>query len=357
MDKLPVATFSRCARLVTLALSLAALSAHSTFALANPSTEGPAASTLGVDADVQALTVAQSAVVGIRVTAVDDARSIESLGQQRMGSGVVIGADGLVLTIGYLILEADRVDLVFEGDRSLPARVVAYDLATGFGLLQALAPVRVAPVPLGRSAGLTSDEPVVIASGGPAGGFSLARMVSRRAFSGYWEYHIDGALFTSPPRPDHSGAALFNVKGQLLGVGSLVVADALGPGQPRLAGNMFVPIDLLTPILGELRAKGSSSGSTRAWLGMTCVEASGGVRVLRTSRDSPAERAGLQPGDVILRIDGTQVDGLERLYKTLWSQADAQREVTLDIRRGDESQTVRLLSMDRMKTLSQPKGI
>ncbi len=322
---------------------------------ATPAAE-PAA-VLDVEARIQALARARSSVVGVRATAVDDARSIETLGRERQGTGVVIGADGLVLTIGYLILEADHVDLVFEGERKLPARVVAYDLASGFGLLQPLTPVKVAPARLGSSAGLSGDEPLMIASGGEAGDLSLARMVSRRAFSGYWEYHIEGALFTSPPRTDHSGAGLFNGAGELLGIGSLVVSDALGPGQARLPGNMFVPIDLLKPILAELRERGASRGSTRAWLGLVCVEQDGAVRVVRTSRDSPAEQAGLRPGDRIVSIDGAKVGALEALYKSLWGHASPQREVTLEIQRGGEALTIRLLSVDRMQTLSRPKGV
>jgi S1-C subfamily serine protease len=265
-----------------------------------------------------------------------------------------------VLTIGYLILEADHVDLLFDDQRTVPARVVAYDLASGFGLLQALAPVRLAPVPLGDSTRLSADEPLMIASGASeesSGDLSMARMVSRRAFSGYWEYHIDGALFTAPARRDHSGAGLFNSDGELLGIGSLVVADAQEPGQPRTVGNMFVPIDLLKPILAELIEQGASRSSTRAWLGVNCVESEVGVRVVRVSRDSPAEEAGLQPGDRILRIDGAEVTGLESLYKTLWQGDRAEREVRLDIQRGGQPQTLSVMALDRMKTLSKPQGI
>ena len=337
---------------VTLAWSLPALAATSPPPSATPGT---------LESDQrpheQALARAQAAVVGVQVTVVDDARSIETLGRRRQGTGVVIDANGLVLTIGYLILEAERVDLVLDDRRKLPARVVAYDLASGFGLLQALTPVQIAPARLGSSSALTSDEPLMVASGGQAGELSLARMVSRRPFSGYWEYHIDAALFTTPPRNDHSGAGLFNIHGELLGIGSLVVADAQGPGQPRLPGNMFVPVDLLRPILAELRERGASRSSTRAWLGLNCAEQNGAVRVVRTSRDSPAEVAGLLPGDRIVSIDGAQATGLEMLYKTLWSGGDPQRKVSLEIERGGETQTLTLRSVDRMKTLSQPKGI
>jgi serine protease Do len=307
-------------------------------------------------AKVEALVRTHSAVVGVRTKAVDEAGSIATLGKERRGSGVLIGDDGLVLTIGYLILEADQVDLVIEGERTVPARVVAYDIASGFGLLQALTPVRVPPVKLGSSTALARDVPLVIASGGAGGSLSLARLVSQRAFSGYWEYHIDNAVFTTPPRPDHSGAGLFNLDGELLGIGSLVVSEAAGPGLGRLPGNMFVPIDLLKPILSELRARGASRESTRAWLGFNCVESSDGVRVMRVTRDGPADQAGLQPGDQILRVDGSEVSGLESLYKSLWRNAP-EREVALEIRRDGQTQTVTAKSLDRMKTLRKPQGI
>lgn len=307
-------------------------------------------------ARAEALERAQSAVVAVFSEAVDEAGSIATLGALRRGSGVVIDDDGLVLTIGYLILEAERVDLVVEGERRVPARVVAYDLASGFGLLQALAPLHVAPVVLGRSNSISGDEPLLVASGGADGELSVARLVSQRAFSGYWEYHIDAALFTVPPRTDHSGAGLFNLDGELLGIGSLVVADAMGPGTGRLPGNMFVPVDLLKPILAEMRARGASRGSTRAWLGLNCAENEGEVRVIRVTRESPAELAGVQPGDRILRIDGAEVGALETLYKTLWRDG-AERDVLLTIRRAGEVQTLTVHALDRMKTLRKPQGI
>ena len=336
------------------ALGLWLVLAGSAFAQDKPAEAGDDSAQL--QARVRVLREADAAVVGVRATAVDDARSIETLGRRRQGSGVVIDADGLVLTIGYLILEAEQVDLVVDGERTVPARVVAYDLASGFGLLQALAPVKVGAAHLGTSANVSTDEPLMISSGGEEGERSIARLVSRRGFSGYWEYHIDGALFTTPPRTDHSGAGLFNARGELLGIGSLVVSDALGTDHPGLPGNMFVPIDLLKPILTEMRREGASRSSSRAWLGMNCVVQGGSVRVVRVSRDSPAEDAGLSPGDTIVSIDGTKVSDLETLYKTLWGNA-VQREVVLEIRRGGSTETIKVQSVDRASTLSKPKGI
>jgi len=310
-----------------------------------------------IEAQSRALQRASASVVGLRAMAVEDARSAATLGRARQGSGVVIGNGDLVLTIGYLILEAEQVQLVTDDEREVPARLVGYDVATGFGLVQPLAPLRIEPAPFGSTSALQRGEALMIVSGGEDGAISAAQLLSRRNFSGYWEYHVDGALFTAPARPDHSGAGLFNSRGELVGIGSLLVKDAAGPDGPPQNGNMFVPIDLLSPILPELRSRGSSQLSRRAWMGVNCVEAEGTVRVVRVNSDSPAEVAGLEPGDRIVRIDGIEVKALEVLWKTLWAGGAAEREVTLDIVRGGTAQTLKLQSVDRMKTLKSAQGI
>jgi S1-C subfamily serine protease len=307
---------------------------------------------------MSALRRASDAVLGVQVLALPDARSNASVGRERQGSGIVIDRDGLVLTIGYLIVEADQVQLVLDDQRRLPARVVAYDVATGFGLVQALTPLPLPPAPLGDSTALHHGEPAMIVSGGDNGAVSLAQVVARRPFSGYWEYQLDQAVFTAPARTDHSGAALFNAEGELLGVGSLLVADALGAGAGgRLPGNMFVPVELLKPILAELRRNGTTAASRRAWLGVNCMERDGEVRVLRVSEDSPAAEAGLQPGDRIERIDGSAVQSLEQLWKQLWNGGQPERTVTLDIQRDGQTRSLQLHSVDRMTTLSKAEGI
>jgi serine protease Do len=316
------------------------------------------ASGSGLEVQSRALQRASDAVVGLTAKAVEDARSSATLGVQRQGSGVVISADGLVLTIGYLILEAEDVEITTDDGRQLPARVVAFDLATGFGLVQALVPMKLEPAPLGDAAGLNEQSPVVVVSGGQAGAVSMARLVSRRPFSGNWEYHIDGAIFTAPARRDHSGAGLFNDQGELIGIGSLWVADALGmPGVPRQQGNLFVPVDLLKPVLQDMRARGVGPDSQRAWLGLQAGETAAGLRVLRVNEDSPADVAGLEAGDTILAIDGQEVRTLEALWKRLWTGGPPERDVQLQVLRQGRPLAVTVHSVDRMKALKRPGGV
>jgi serine protease Do len=328
---------------VALALPLAALAQGSEF-----------------EAQSRALERATQAVVGVLTLALEDARTNATLGRLRQGSGVVIDGDGLVLTIGYLVLEADQVQLVLADARNVPARVVGYDLATGFALLQPLAPLRVEPAPLGGARSITTQEALLVASGGSSGELGMARLVARHSFAGYWEYRIDDALFTEPPRADHSGAGLFNSHGELVGIGSLVLADTRadpnGPG-PRQPGNMFVPIDLLRPILAELRDRGTSSASRRAWLGLSCVERSGALVVMRVAEESPAEAAGLLAGDRVLAIDGSPVSTLDKLWTLLWSGGPPEREVTLEIERDGSRRQVSAHSVDRTQALRHAEGV
>ena len=308
----------------------------------------------------QAMQRARQAVLGVQTQAVDQARSALTLGRHRQGSGVLISDDGLVLTIAYLLLEVDQVMLLREDGRKVPARVIGHDLASGLGLLQALAPLGLQPAPLGRPDQLASLDRLMVASGGPSAAVSVAELVARRAFTGYWEYHIDDALFTSPPRGDHSGAGLFTAEGELVGIGSLVLADVgtqAASAPSRRPGNMFVPVNLLPAAPAELHLRGFGTPAQRAWLGLNCIEQAGRVRVLRVSDDSPADLAGLEAGDHILRIDGVAVQSLAVLWQALWLGGAAEREILLEIERGQQPHSLKVYSVDRMKTLRRPEGI
>ncbi len=308
-----------------------------------------------------AFTRANAAVVGVRVAVADDARSAETLGKERTGSGVVIGPDGLILTIGYLMLEAQSIQIVTQDNKSLPARAVAYDLATGFGLIRPVLPLRgIEPVTLGSAKDLQPGQALMAATGGQGNGeegdVSMTQLVSRRPFSGYWEYHIEAAVFTSPPIGNHSGAPLFNHKGELIGIGSLLVGDAMG-GNRRLPGNMFVPVDLLKPILSEMQQTGTTKVSRRPWLGLSSTEQGGRVQIIRVSSDSPAQLAGLEPGDLVLAVDGTKVATLETFYKKLWDRARPDAEISLTVLQGADIKTIVLKPVDRMNTMRKPAGI
>jgi S1-C subfamily serine protease len=289
------------------------------------------------------LTVDSLSVVKVRTRVVANARTMRSLGTQREGTGVVIDSDGLVLTIGYLIVEAETVELSTADGRAFPATVVGYDNATGFGLLKALRPLPIKPVQFGQSAKIAEREMVLIVG---FDGVAPAYVVSRRPFIGYWEYLLDEAIYTAPATVNWSGAALLNREGKLLGIGSLVVGDSMGT-RTQVPGNMFVPIDLLKPLLGDLIATGKPSGRPRPWIGINSQEVQGNVIVTRVSPEGPAEEASIRTGDVIVGINGQGIQGQADFYNKLWKSGDAGVDIPLEVLRGGRVEKITVKSVDR----------
>jgi len=305
------------------------------------------ASGFAAHAETRSLDELLSAIVRVKTTIEPDARTADSLGREREGSGVVIDGDGLVLTIGYLMVEARTAEIGTKDGRTVPAAVVGYDHETGFGLLRGLLPLKVAPIASGSSADVKEADPVLVASAGGAAMVQPARVVAKREFAGSWEYLVGEALFTAPPHPAWSGAALINRDGRLVGIGSLIVGDAAADGTP---GNMFVPTDGLHPILGDLLAAGRVSGPGRPWLGVAVVR--GALVVGRVTPGGPAEQAGVRAGDTIVAVNGESVGGtLAAFYRKVWAQGGAGAVVTLELSRSDETRRVEVRSMNRLDHL------
>ena len=286
-----------------------------------------------------------AAVVRIKTRVLPNARSAETLGTVREGNGVLI-RDNFVLTIGYLVIEADAIEVVSGAGRVVPATLAGYDHASGFGLLRLVAPIEAKPLPLGDASALAERDPVMVASYGGREGVSLAYVVSRRQFSGSWEYMLDSAIFTYPPVMNWSGAALIGPKGDLLGIGSLIVADAMSPGT-QSPGNMFVPVDLLKPILNDLIEKGRA-GPVRPWMGMSTEELRGRLFVSRVSQDGPAARAGLQRGDILIGVGGAEVSSLADFYKKVWARGAAGVEVPIKVLQGTQMKEFIVRTIDRV---------
>jgi S1-C subfamily serine protease len=275
-----------------------------------------------------------------------EARTASFLGTERDGSGVVIDDAGLIVTIGYLVTEAMAAEVTTSAGKVSRAEIIGFDTESGLGLLRAVEPLEVTPMPIGTARGLAEKTPVIVAGHGGAETAQAAVVVSRRTFAGYWEYLLEDAIFTAPPCPAWSGAALIAPDGKLAGIGSLIVGDA-DSGFP---GNMFVPIDRLEPVMGDLIALGRPS-SARPWLGANLQDLDGQLVVRRVAPQGPAAAAGIRHGDRIVAIDGSEVRGLADFYRALWGRGDAGVTVELTVNRQGEQHEIGVKTIDRYRYL------
>jgi S1-C subfamily serine protease len=298
---------------------------------------------------------ALSSVVGIRSLVHEDAFTASVLGTERAGSGVVIREDGLVLTIGYIVTEAEQIWVALADGRAVPGHALAYDQETGFGLVQVLGRVGLRPLRFGASASLESGDNVIAAAGGGRGHAVDARVVGRHEFAGYWEYLLESAIFTAPAHPFWGGAALIGTDGELLGIGSLRVEAAGEDDAEQIPVNMFVPIDLLPPILDDLLSYGRPNRPPRPWLGLYAAEQEGVVLVAGLAEDGPAERGGVRVGDRIVGVGGIPIDDLAALWRRVWATGEAGATVSLELVRDGANVTAAVASADRAAFLKRPR--
>jgi S1-C subfamily serine protease len=295
-----------------------------------------------VEFDVEAML---SSLVSVRSEIPEDALTAPVLGTERMGNGVVIGDRGLVLTIGYLVTEAQTLWITDHRGVAVPGHVLGYDQESGFGLVQALQPLTAPAMDLGVSAACDVGDPIVVAGhGGDA--LVTGRIIAKREFAGYWEYVLDEALFTAPAHPNWGGAALVGSDGRLLGVGSLLVQTVSSSGE-KGGANMVVPIDLLKPILEDMQLYGRPNRPARPWLGFLVQDVGSHLVVASTYDGCPADRAGVEVGDLIVEVAGEPIDGLAELFRKVWGIGPAGSDIPLTIVRDGEPRPVVLESIDR----------
>ena len=287
-----------------------------------------------------------AAVVKLDVKVSGEARSASILGTEREGSGVLIDSDGLILTIGYLMMEASEATVETADGRTVAAQPVAYDHESGFGLLRTLKPLDIKPIELGDSKKLQERDAVLIAGHGGKEEAAPAYVVSRRDFAGPWEYLLENALFTAPAYSNFGGAALISADGKLVGIGSLLVPDAIHPGV-ALSGNMFVPIEKLMPILTDLLASGRNAGPRRPWIGLRGDEYRGHLFVAGVTPGAPAAKAGLKRGDLVIGVAGQPVDGMADFYRKMWRVGPPGATVPLQVLDGMTVREVPVKSIDR----------
>ena len=293
-------------------------------------------------------------ILGLQATVPDDAFTAPTLGTERAGSGVLIREDGLGLTIGYLITEAESIWLTSSIGGAVPGHVLGYDQETGFGLVQALGRLNVKPLDLGTKVRVGAGDKAILAAEGGVRHAVASTVVARQEFAGYWEYLLDRAIFTAPAHPFWGGAALIGSDGSLIGVGSLHVQHSSGR-ELRRDVNMVVPIDLLPPILDDMLTYGRANRPPRPWLGLYAAEVEDAIVVAGLSERGPASKTGLKPGDRILAVRDDPVSSLASFWRRVWASGPAGSEVVLQVMRDQEKMQVRIPSTDRTRLLKTPR--
>ena len=296
---------------------------------------------------------ALSSVVALRAIVPQDAFTAETLGTERAGNGVFIRGNGLVLTVGYLITEADTIWITLNDGRSVPGHVLGYDQETGFGLVQALAKLEVPALEIGESASAAIGEPVVVGGAGGRQRSVAASIVAKQEFAGYWEYVLDEAIFTSPAHPNWGGTALIGPAGDLIGIGSLQLQQAAEKGKAENI-NMIVPIDLLKPIVDDLLKFGRRNMPPRPWLGLYATEVENRLVIVGLADRGPAKKADIRTGDIVLSVGGKDVNDLAGFFRGIWAQGQAGVDVPITVYRDGETMEMRVKSSERNRFLKGP---
>jgi len=298
------------------------------------------------------LDAALESIVTIRAEVPEDAFTASILGTERVGSGVAIRRDGLILTIGYLITEAETIWITTLDGRVVPGHPLAYDFASGFGVVQPLGRLELPPLPRGSAQAIETGDPVVVLGRGGRAHALMAEVFDKREFAGYWEYVLDEALFTTPLHPEWSGAALVDASGRLAGIGSLFVQETVG--ERAIKGNMFVPIDLFNAIEDDLVHRGRTALPPRPWLGMYTAEDDGRLLVRGLVKRGPAFEAGVRLGDAVIEVAGAPVGVLADFLRRVWALGPAGVSVPLTVSRGGASVALTVVSGDRDDYLRKP---
>jgi len=292
-------------------------------------------------------------VVKIDSIVPSDARTANSLGTIRGGNGIVID-DKHILTIGYIVVEAETITITLPNGGVVPAELAGYDHTTGFGILKTILPSKLTPLQIGDSDRLNKEDLLYVLPYLTEGAPSAVKMVSRRSFTGWWEYFLDKPIYTHPMNTSFAGSALINEFGELLGIGSLYVSDAAAEGIPS-PGNLFVPINDLKPILNDLIVNGKRTADVKPYMGLTSNDDTGKVMVTRVNDDGPAAKAGFKENDIILKVNKINIQDTEKFYKTVWSQGGPGTLLDFEIERNNQIISLKLTTMDRNDFFVKPK--
>ena len=292
-------------------------------------------------------------IVSVRSIVSPEARTASSLGVEREGNGVAID-ENHILTIGYIVMESESIEIGLSNGRRLPAKLVGYDHTSGFGIIKSVVPLKMPSLQLGNSDDISSEQDLLILPSPNRGAGSIVRSVSRRPFTGWWEYFVESPIYTTPPNGLWAGAPILNESGEILGIGSLFVSESVpGISSP---GNMSVPINLLKPILEDLKSSGRRKSKIQPYLGISSDDSNDQVIVTRVSKGGPAFQAGIRPKDVIMTINGSQISNLKSFYEKIWKSGEAGVTIELSVLRSGSMMTFDVKTVDRLDHFFKPQS-
>jgi len=263
------------------------------------------------------------------------------LGNERMGSGVIVDPSGLVLTVNYVVMGASTVDVGFLKGRRVKAEVVAQDFEVGLALVRVKRQGLTA-VPLAGGTDLTCGEPVIaVASTGPQERRISGGLVTYLGeFEAYWEYLLEHGIVSSAQNPGFGGGGLFSMTGALLGVVYL-------PLNEIVRCSLAIPVDNYREHASELLRYGRVvSRPKRAWLGVFAHALEEGVVVAGVVPDGPGDRSGLQEGDLIVSLNAEEVGNRRDFYLSLWRHEPGE-PLTLEVMRDNKVRRFEVKGGDR----------
>ncbi len=292
-------------------------------------------------------------IVSVRSIVPPEARTADSLGVEREGNGVAID-ENHILTIGYIVLEAETIEIGLSDGRRLPAKLVGYDHTSGFAIIKSIVPLSMPPLRLGNSDNINSEQDLLMLPSPNRGAGSIVRSVSRRPFAGWWEYFVESPIHKTPPNGSWAGAPILNWDGEILGIGSLFVAESVpGISSP---GNMSVPINLLKPILGDLISSGRRKSKIQPYLGISSDDSNNQITVTGVSKGGPAFQAGIKPQDIIVKINGSKISSLKSFYKKVWKSGEAGVTIELSVLRSGSLMNFKVKTVDRLDYFFKPQS-
>ncbi len=294
-----------------------------------------------MDASVELVRHLLQSVVYIHTTVSRDHPSTKILGNERLGSGVVVDPSGLILTVNYVVMGAQTISVAFQKGRRTKAEIVAQDFEVGLALIrvnrQGLAAAEVgAGDVLERS-----DEVILLGAMQPqerrvTGGF----VTYVGEYEGYWEYLIDHGIVSNAPNPGYGGGGLFTTTGRLAGTVSLNLNEIA-------RSSLAIPIDCYRSHRDELVHHGRVvSRPRRAWIGIFAHVVEEGVVVAGVVPDGPGERGGLQDGDVIVSLNAEEVASRREFYMSLWRHEPGE-PLTLEVMRDNKMRRFEVKGGDR----------